>query len=538
MSRDDSKNENGLREHNRPHDAKGAEGLGVDAGPDAGLDEEGLGMAPGQGPSSPDEESEERDGKGAREAAKLPLFARACDFVGLPPHKVLYLISDLCVLYLALLVAILLRALMGNYVNWQESLPTTFVIVLFSPFIATAMGLYTDTFLRSPPETLYRIVWFVSTMFAIMFVVFFFAKEGGIHSRLVYLMGWALACFGVPLARFFLQRRFSRAPWWGAPLVFLNRTQMGKAVWHYLRKHPEKGFRPVCFVDLPLDIDKAAQERLKKVALKYRGAVAMVAADPTDLSRSTLSTLTQVFSRLLVMPLAPETEAVRKFNMVPFALDTTTGFFLQIRLHDKRRLLVKRAMDLALCAAGAVVLLPLFVLLALAVRVDSKGPVFYTQRRVGQGGKTFRMHKFRTMVVDADKKLKECLERDPELAAEWARDQKLKIDPRVTRVGKILRRTSLDELPQLIDVVRGDMTLVGPRPIVDAEKAKYGDLYQDYIRVRPGITGLWQISGRNDTSYKERVELDFFYVSNWTVWLDIWILAKTVPVVIFRRGAY
>lgn len=471
--------------------------------------------------------------------ARRPLFVRACDFVGLPAHKVLFLLSDLVMLLVSLALAIMLRALMGNYTNWNESLPTTFAIVLFSPFIATALGLYTDTFLRSPHETLHRIVWFVSTMFAIMFVVFFFSKEGGIHSRLVYLMGWVIACIGVPAARHLLQRRFSRSSWWGAPLVFVNRTRMGKEVWHYLRRHPERGLRPVCFLDLTEVTDEEAQARLlKATAEKYPGAVAMVAADPTALSQASLSILTQTFARLLVMPVAPETEAVRKFSMAPFVLKTTTGFFLQIRLHDKRRLFVKRAMDLALCAAGAVVLLPLFLLLALAVRIDSKGPVFYTQQRIGLGGRTFRMHKFRTMVVDADKKLKECLGNDPELAAEWARDQKLKNDPRVTRVGRILRSLSLDELPQLIDVVRGDMSLVGPRPIVESEKVKYDRLYRDYIRVRPGITGLWQISGRSDTSYKERVELDFFYVSNWTVWFDIWILARTVPVVLFRRGAY
>ena len=472
------------------------------------------------------------------DASRRPIFVRACDLLGLPAHKMLFLLSDLFVLFAAFLVAALLRTLMGNYYNWTTSLPTTFVIILFSPFIAVALGLYSDTFLRAPHETLCRIVWYVSTVFAIMFLVFFLSKEGALHSRFVYLTGWSLACLGVPLARHVLRRRFARASWWGSPLVFLNHTEMGKSFWHYLRRHPEKDFKPVCFVDLPPEIDGQAMAKLKDAAHKYRGAVAMVAVPHGGISRTSIMSLTQVFSRLIVMPLSPETDVMRQFHTEPFVLNTNTGFFLQIRLHDKRRLLVKRAMDLVLCAAGAVVLLPLFFALALAVRLDSKGPVFYSQRRIGQGGRGFQMHKFRTMVVDADKKLAECLARDPELAAEWTRDQKLKNDPRVTRVGRILRSTSLDELPQLINVVLGDMTLVGPRPIVDAEKAKYDHHYREYMRVRPGITGLWQISGRNDTSYRERVMLDSFYVSNWTIWFDIWILAKTVPVVLFRRGAY
>jgi undecaprenyl-phosphate galactose phosphotransferase len=165
-------------------------------------------------------------------------------------------------------------------------------------------------------------------------------------------------------------------------------------------------------------------------------------------------------------------------------------------------------------------------------------PVLFGHDRVGRGGRAFRCYKFRTMVPDADRVLAELLARDPEARATWARDYKLREDPRVTRIGAWLRRTSLDELPQLWNVLRGDMSLVGPRPVMAEELGRYGDAARYYLDVRPGLTGLWQISGRNDIDYPERVALDAWYIKNWSIWYDIVILAKTVRVVRDAKGAY
>ena len=156
---------------------------------------------------------------------------------------------------------------------------------------------------------------------------------------------------------------------------------------------------------------------------------------------------------------------------------------------------------------------------------------------MGAGGRPFYCLKFRTMVVDADRVLDEALARDPALAAEWAASRKLVDDPRVTRIGRFLRKTSLDELPQLINVLRLEMSLVGPRPIVESEVPLYGEAIAQYHATRPGITGLWQVSGRSNTSYARRVQLDVWYVNNWTVWNDIAVLLKTIPAVLGRRGA-
>jgi UDP-galactose-lipid carrier transferase len=198
--------------------------------------------------------------------------------------------------------------------------------------------------------------------------------------------------------------------------------------------------------------------------------------------------------------------------------------------------LLKSVFDQLVAAILMVLFAPLLIALAVLVRADG-GPALYRHRRVGAGGRMFDCIKFRTMVVDADRRLRDVLECDPLAAAEWAADQKLSHDPRVTRIGLFLRRSSLDELPQLLNVLRGEMSLVGPRPIVSDEVARYDGDIEYYYAAKPGITGLWQVSGRNDTGYGRRVKLDVWYVRNWTLWHDVAILFKTIPAVFLSRGA-
>jgi len=198
--------------------------------------------------------------------------------------------------------------------------------------------------------------------------------------------------------------------------------------------------------------------------------------------------------------------------------------------------LLKAVFDQIAAAALVILFSPLLLALAILVRFDG-GPALYRHRRVGAGGRAFSCLKFRTMVVDADRRLQRLLETDPSTAAEWSANQKLSSDPRITGIGALLRQSSLDELPQLFNVLRGEMSLVGPRPIVAAEVARYGDDIEYYYEAKPGITGLWQVSGRNETGYARRVKLDVWYVRNWTLWHDIAILFKTIPAVFLRRGA-
>ncbi|GBR04184.1 hypothetical protein GLI01_19060 [Gluconacetobacter liquefaciens] len=197
----------------------------------------------------------------------------------------------------------------------------------------------------------------------------------------------------------------------------------------------------------------------------------------------------------------------------------------------------KRVMDVMIAAAMLFFAMPAMLAIVVLVRRDG-GAALFGHNRIGENGRIFRCLKFRSMVANADDVLKELLERDEAAREEWASTQKLRHDPRITRLGRFLRATSLDELPQLLNVLRGDMSLVGPRPIVQAEVERYGENITYYYATRPGLTGLWQVSGRSNTSYARRVALDSAYVRHWTFWKDVLILLKTIPAVLRHDGAH
>lgn len=212
--------------------------------------------------------------------------------------------------------------------------------------------------------------------------------------------------------------------------------------------------------------------------------------------------------------------------------------FEQGNLLPPGNVVLKRMMDILITLLLSLVLLPVFLLAALLIHLDSPGPVFYAQERLGRNGRRIRIYKFRSMHVNADKVLADYLEKNPVAQQEWMQTQKLRKDPRVTPVGKWIREFSVDELPQLFNVLKGDMSLVGPRPILLEQKGLYGEGIDFYRSVRPGLTGFWQVSGRNRTTFHQRTLFDVYYVRNWSIWLDINILLRTIWVVLSRDGAY
>ena len=195
-------------------------------------------------------------------------------------------------------------------------------------------------------------------------------------------------------------------------------------------------------------------------------------------------------------------------------------------------------MDFIIALAALIFILPLMLAIAGTIFLQDGGPVIFAHRRIGRDGRSFKCLKFRSMASDAEARLGALLSSDPAARAEWEKDHKLRNDPRITRLGHFLRRSSLDELPQLFNVLRGEMSLVGPRPIVEAEVAKYGRRFRHYCSVKPGITGLWQVSGRNDVSYRQRVAMDCLYARSKTLTLDLYVLVMTIPAVLSRRGCY
>lgn len=197
----------------------------------------------------------------------------------------------------------------------------------------------------------------------------------------------------------------------------------------------------------------------------------------------------------------------------------------------------KRALDITVASLALLLVAPLLLIMALLVRLQDGQAAIFSHTRYGQNGRTFKCLKLRSMVPDAADRLQELLERDPEAKREWELTQKLVDDPRITPLGQFIRATSIDELPQLINVLKGDMSLVGPRPISLSERSKYGENFADYCSVRPGITGLWQVSGRSDVSYPERVRMDTTYAQSRTFWGDVLIMLKTIPAVLKSEGA-
>ncbi|MEO0550343.1 MAG: sugar transferase [Pseudomonadota bacterium] len=224
----------------------------------------------------------------------------------------------------------------------------------------------------------------------------------------------------------------------------------------------------------------------------------------------------------------------------PYTDDLTDGSYAASQHNNRRHKslgFLKRATDIAISASAILFLLPILIPIAIAIRFSDGGPALFAQKRAGLNGQTIKVFKFRTMVVDAQARLDKVLAADPEARRQWEAMAKLDNDPRITWFGNFLRKSSLDELPQLFNILRGEMSLVGPRPIPLYEIERYGQYFHDYCSVRPGLTGLWQVSGRSDTDYKRRVALDVEYVDHWSYAKDIVIIFKTVPAVLNSDGA-
>lgn len=200
--------------------------------------------------------------------------------------------------------------------------------------------------------------------------------------------------------------------------------------------------------------------------------------------------------------------------------------------------LIIRVLDILIASSALIFLAPMMLMVTFLVWIQDGGAPIYAQRRIGRGGVRFPCFKFRSMVVNADERLRDVLARDPAAREEWARDHKLRNDPRITRLGGFMRKSSIDELPQLVNVLRGEMSIVGPRPIVEAEAVRYGRRFASYCSVRPGLTGLWQVSGRNNTTYRRRVALDHVFATEVGLGLYLWIFLKTIPAVLLRRGSF
>jgi Undecaprenyl-phosphate galactose phosphotransferase WbaP len=356
----------------------------------------------------------------------------------------------------------------------------------------------------------------------------------------VILVACCLLMLLLPAVRAVARGAVSRTSWWLQPAVILGSGEDAASLHAFLCRHRRLGLRPLgmlCDDEADWQSEEGVVDELLRRAVPAVPIARMwfvltrgqrTAAELSETVRS----LGGDASRIIVSDPAAAPSLWQR-------MDGRLEWFPPAgRWPAMIAESAKRTVDVLLIAVGTLLALPLLAIIALLIKWQTPGPVFYCQQRVGRGGRRFRVWKFRTMICDADRVLADYLARSPERRAEWESTHKLQVDPRITAIGYWLRKTSLDELPQLWNVLRGEMSLVGPRPIVDAEICKYDRRFAAYCSVLPGITGLWQVSGRSDTSYEERVELDSYYARNHSLWLDFYILLMTIKVVLFRQGAY
>jgi Undecaprenyl-phosphate galactose phosphotransferase WbaP len=382
-------------------------------------------------------------------------------------------------------------------------------------------------------------------LFAVLGATLFF-RSHATGDNFFFFGTWCLSLVLTPALRSVARTLAGRCRWWGQPAIVFGSGPAALEICKSLESNRGLGLRPVGLVEDAYSypttpaVDAArVSPQQASVAVRRHGVFWAIVAMPEASRENVLRVMEEVFleryPRLLIIP---------KMKPLPSLWNRAhdCGGMPGIRVEHSLLLplprMVKRAMDLSIATVGGLLVLPLTGLICLLIKISSPGPIFYSQRRIGVSGRHFHAWKFRTMAANADQVLEHYLRANPHLQDEWQRDHKLKNDPRVTRIGRWLRKLSFDELPQIWNVLRGEMSLVGPRPIVDDEVEKYGETFRRYAKVVPGITGLWQISGRNNTTYDERVDFDSYYVRNWSPWLDIYILIRTVKVVLFREGAY
>ena len=438
----------------------------------------------------------------------------------------------------------------------------------------------------SPSEEIRRCTLTISLVYAGSWLIAV-ARSGAIHymSHAAWLVGWLISLLLVPVGRGVLRSQLAKKAWWGQPVVVLGAGKVGRAVVATLQHRPQLGLKPVAILD-----DDPAKHGTVRVSWGEedlmiqsvrQGPESGFAKDDFE-SPSARSALEQfaevegvpVVGGLELAPILAQRLGIRSaviampkldsaallgvierfvegyssvlvipdlFNVAHFGTPThSLGGVLGIEV--RRQLLLagprmaKRVMDVALTTIGGLFVLPIVAVIAILIRLDSAGEIFYRQKRLGQDGVRFVAFKFRTMYGDGEQRLQEVLAKDPALRAEYDEFHKLTVDPRVTPIGRILRKYSLDELPQIWSVFVGDMSLVGPRPYLEREIPEMDGQEAIILRVKPGITGIWQVTERNASSFDHRVQLDVEYVRSWSPWLDLYVLARTLPVVLGGTG--
>lgn len=465
------------------------------------------------------------------------------------------LLSDLLTITAVLVIASTLAASYLATVG-QPTLSAKVCVLLALILGRLAEGLYPGVGLNNVIELRKQTV--TATVVFLLLGLSWFATGHFNSADAFFLLCAYIPCvIGLPFCRYLTQMMLGKTSWWGFPVLVFGCGPTARRLLLAMRNSPSRGLRPIGCVGLPSDFFQDHRGNGKPVQVDdFLGhfeeaprliaehnvqwvIAAMPESSPKEVARLVSQYASRASHRLL-------TTGISDF---PYLWQSVRdcGGQVGIEIRDgllmPSRQVLKRIFDSCAVVVGGLLISPLLIGISLAIKLGSPGPIFYGQKRIGYGGKELTMWKFRSMFVNADSVLRDYLDNDPEMRKEWERTHKLQNDPRITRVGRILRATSLDELPQLWNVLQGEMSLVGPRPIVDDVNydreyvTDYPEAYQLYLRVRPGLTGLWQVAGRRDRNYYLRPQLDAYYVRNWSIWLDLFLLTRTIKTVLRREGA-
>lgn len=341
-----------------------------------------------------------------------------------------------------------------------------------------------------------------------------------------------------PGVREFSRHLFGRFNFWGVPAILYDSNGRSFEICNRLLKRKELGYKPFLIIsntikenskfnNIPIVTEsEEILNEIKKLNIKVA-----ITCDYTGDTK-------KVFNSYRYTINVPSAKDTYTSTLQLKDIGGILGFASTHNLTRRINLFLKRMIDLSLIIISSPVIIPVILILSVLVKVTSKGPIFYGHKRVGKNGKIIKCWKFRSMYQNSQEMLEKILSENEEMKKEWEENRKFVNDPRITKFGKFLRKTSLDELPQLFNIFIGNMSFVGPRPVTSEELEKYGENADYILTVTPGLSGMWQISGRSDTGYEERVNLDSYYIQNWSIWLDLWIIIKTVWVVLRGKGAY
>jgi len=361
--------------------------------------------------------------------------------------------------------------------------------------------------------------------FILLTTLSFLNKSFIIFPRSIIVMTWILCLVLLPVARFLERNLLSRTKLYGLPVIVFGDGEWAKDVIRSLQRVKRLGWTPI------------SNKPIKEIDLfktKQSSSIAILAYEQEVPIAQKIRDLSQKFRKVVLI------EATNNYGSLWVEirdLDSFMGLEYQYHLLSKTNNLIKRITDILASLLLLVLLSPLMLIVALLIKLDSDGPVLYRQERLGRDFKPIIIYKFRSMVIDADERLQALLDSDPEANAIYKSHHKLLKDPRVTKVGRFIRRFSIDELPQLLNVLKGEMSLSGPRAYLPSEQADMGSYADTILRVNPGMTGWWQVLGRHSTSFQKRLQMDEYYISNWSIWMDVYIYLKTFGVVIFGKGA-